>query len=191
MAERFLPRLSNRIMGLPRRWQLLLGAAFAVAIAAVVVLLVSGSHRLAVEPLTIHTATGAYVFNVEIADRGRARSRGLMGRKELAANSGMLFLYGKPQEIRMWMKDTPLSLDMVFIEQDGAVHKIEKNAVPFSEITIYSDGALLACLELPGGTADRIGLAVGDRIEYRAFARPEGQALRTMPAGSGSAGLPL
>jgi uncharacterized membrane protein (UPF0127 family) len=183
MAERYLRRLPERFMGLPRRWLLLLAAAVAGAAAVLIVLSLS-DHRLAVEPLTIHTATGSHAFTVEIADRGRARSHGLMGRKELGAESGMLFLYAKPQEIRMWMKDTPLPLDMVFIEKDGAVHKIEKNAVPFSETTIYSDGTVLACLELPGGTADRIGLAVGDRIEYRAFARPQG----AMPAAPGPPG---
>src|SRR5687768_6089495 len=90
-----------------------------------------------VEELKIHTDRGVHIFIVEIAETSATRSRGLMGRASLAENAGLLIRYGKPREIRMWMKDTPLSLDMVFIRDDGAVHRIEPRAQPFSEVTIY------------------------------------------------------
>lgn len=123
------------------------------------------------EEITVHTANGAHSFTVEIADKSATRSKGLMGRKQLDVNAGMLFHYREPREMRMWMKDTPLSLDMIFIRREGTVHRIEARTQPFSEGLIHSGGEVVACLEVLAGTADRIGLKPGDRVDHRFFRR--------------------
>ncbi len=126
------------------------------------------------EPLTIVTKTGRYPFNVEMAATPEARSRGLMFRKSLAADYGMLFDFEAEQEQAFWMKNTYVSLDMIFIRADGTVHRIAENTTPLSLDTVPSDGKVLAVLEVVAGTARRLGLAPGDRIEHRLFAKPRG-----------------
>lgn len=116
-------------------------------------------------PLTIETAGGAaHSFQVEIADTPEARQRGLMFREHMEPDHGMLFVFGRPQRIAMWMKDTPLPLDMLFVGRDGEIKRIFERAVPFSLATIESGRRVVYVLELNGGTVDRLGLAVGDRL---------------------------
>jgi uncharacterized membrane protein (UPF0127 family) len=93
-----------------------------------------------------------------------------MFRTALADNAGMLFFYDAPQEITMWMRNTYIPLDMVFIRSDGRVHRIVASTEPLSDAIIASHGNVTACLELAGGAAERLGLNVGDRVEYRLFA---------------------
>ena len=81
----------------------------------------------------------------------------------------MLFFYETPQEITMWMRNTYIPLDMVFIRADGTVHRIEARTEPLSENIIASRGDVTACLELAGGAAERLGLKPGDRVEHRFF----------------------
>ena len=81
----------------------------------------------------------------------------------------MLFFYDKPQEITMWMRNTYIPLDMVFIRGDGTVHRIEAWTQPFSEKIISSGANVSACLELAGGAAERLGLKAGDRVEHPLF----------------------
>ena len=121
--------------------------------------------------LKVHSRQGVHTFKVEVADTNRARRRGLMARKHLNHDEGLLIVYGEPREMRMWMKDTPLTLDMIFIRQDGAVHRVEPRVAPFSEHTVYSQGAVVACLELLGGSAEKIGLAEGDRVQHPSLGR--------------------
>jgi len=117
------------------------------------------------EPLTIQTAAGgSHVFQVEIADSDPERSQGLMFRKELAPDHGMLFVFARTTRIAMWMKNTPLPLDMLFIADDGRVLDIHERAVPFSLDTIAAKRRARYVLEVNGGTVDRLGLAVGDRV---------------------------
>jgi hypothetical protein len=78
----------------------------------------------------------------------------------------MLFVYDRPQAATMWMKNTYIPLDMVFIAQDGTVHRIEANTEPFSTALISSEGDIVAVLELNAGEAARIGLKRGDRAIY-------------------------
>ena len=92
-----------------------------------------------------------------------------MFRTRLADNAGMLFFYDTPQEITMWMRNTYIPLDMVFIRADGTVHRIEARTEPLSETIISSRGDVTACLELAGGAAERLGLKPGDRVEHRFF----------------------
>ena len=81
----------------------------------------------------------------------------------------MLFFYETPQEITMWMRNTYIPLDMVFIRADGTVHRIEARTEPLSEDIIASRGDVVACLELAGGAAERLGLKPGDRVDHRLF----------------------
>jgi len=106
---------------------------------------------------------------VEIAQSTDEQARGLMFRRSLKRGHGMLFLYGAPQEISMWMRNTYISLDMVFFKADGRVHRIASNTEPFSEEIIYSMGNVTAVLEIGAGEAKRLGIEEGDRIIHSHF----------------------
>lgn len=119
---------------------------------------------------TIQTAKGPQQFDVEMAVYQDQRGRGLMCRKTLAPNTGMLFDFGFDQDVYMWMKNTLIPLDMLFIKTDGTIVKIASRAVPMSETTIASGEYVRAVLELPGGTAERLGIKVGDKMTRPVFA---------------------
>jgi uncharacterized membrane protein (UPF0127 family) len=121
------------------------------------------------EPLVLETGSGKHTFTVEVAKTDAARTMGLMYRRSMPADAGMLFVYDKPQAIFMWMKNTFIPLDMVFIKPDGRVHSIARDTEPFSEAPVGSGGEVIAVLELNAGTAARIGLSVGDRVVHPAF----------------------
>lgn len=123
------------------------------------------------ETLKLHTAAAVHIIDIEVADTPQEKAQGLMFRTSLADNQGMLFFYDMPQEITMWMRNTYISLDMVFIRADGIVHRIEARTEPLSEAIIGSRGDVSACLELPGGAAERLGLKPGNRVEHRFFAQ--------------------
>ena len=97
------------------------------------------------------------------------KALGLMFRTELADTTGMLFPYGSSHEITMWMRNTYIPLDMVFIKPDGVIHRIEARTEPLSEAIISSKGPVSAVLELAGGAAERLGLKAGDRVEHATF----------------------
>ena len=92
-----------------------------------------------------------------------------MFRTELAAGHGMLFVFSKPQTITMWMKNTYLPLDMIFIKKSGEILSIAENTTPLSREVISSHGEAGAVLEVPAGTAKRIGAAPGDRVTHKAL----------------------
>jgi len=121
------------------------------------------------EPLTIVTADSRKTFEVEVMRTPDQQARGLMFRRTLDADKGMLFDFGIDRPVAMWMKNTYLPLDMVFIEADGTVHRIEERTEPLSERVISSDGKVRAVLELNAGTARQIGLKPGDHIEQAMF----------------------
>ena len=121
------------------------------------------------EALKLLTAQGTHAIDVEIADSPEEKAQGLMFRTRLDDRSGMLFFYETPQEITMWMRNTYIPLDMVFIRSNGTVHRIEARTVPLSEDIVASRGDVTACLELAGGAAERLGLKPGDRVEHRFF----------------------
>lgn len=115
--------------------------------------------------LTIESASGAsHAFEVELALTPADRERGLMFRESMAPDKGMLFDFGRPQPIQMWMKDTKLPLDMVFIGADGRVKGVAADTVPYSEAIIASPGPVRAVLELNAGTAKGLGIGAGDRV---------------------------
>jgi len=110
------------------------------------------------------TRTGTHRFKVWIAADDRSRTQGLMRVRELLPDQGMLFLFERPQPLAFWMKDTWLSLDLVFIGPDGAILNVAANARPLSLEPIESDGPAVAVLEVLAGTARKIDLRPGDRI---------------------------
>jgi uncharacterized membrane protein (UPF0127 family) len=115
--------------------------------------------------VSISTASGVEArFVVEIARTPAERSRGLMHRDRLDAEEGMLFVYEAEQPVTMWMRDTRIPLDMVFIGAEGTIVKIRERAVPFSEEIINSEKPVIAVLEVNGGTVSRYGIEAGDRV---------------------------
>jgi uncharacterized membrane protein (UPF0127 family) len=122
------------------------------------------ARKLRVERLDIVTAAGIHHFWVEVADTFATRERGLMFRKSLAADRGMLFDFETVQPVSFWMKNTLIPLDMVFIGADGRIVSIARNATPMSETPIASAGPVLDVLELKGGRAAEIEAAPGDRV---------------------------
>lgn len=119
--------------------------------------------------LKLVTATGEHTFQIEVAQTAGEKARGLMFRRSLADDAGMLFPYAPPQEATMWMRNTYISLDMVFIRADGTVHRIEAGTEPFSEAVISSNGDVAAVLELRAGIASKIGLKPGDKAIHAEF----------------------
>lgn len=114
-------------------------------------------------PVEIRTARHTYPLRVEVALTAEQQKTGLMHRKTLETD-GMLFVFGNPQFIRMWMKNTFLPLDMVFIGVDGRVVDVAENATPLSEEVITSKKPALAVLELPAGSAKKMHLTMGDSL---------------------------
>jgi len=114
--------------------------------------------------VTIKTGKGEFVFNTELAITNRQRQMGLMFRKSMAQDEAMLFTWQTPQPISMWMKNTLISLDMIFIRQGGVVANIGKATTPLSLDSVSSDGDVAAVLEVIAGTAERIGLKKGDLV---------------------------
>ena len=118
------------------------------------------------QPLSIVTKDGkSHAFTVELAITPRQREQGLMHRREMAQDRGMLFAFGETRQVFMWMKNTYLPLDMLFIAKDGKVRAIKENAEPHSESIIDSQGPIDYVLELNGGTAKRLGIRAGNRVE--------------------------
>ena len=127
------------------------------------------AHAMRRETLKLITAQGTHTIDVEVTETPAEKAQGLMFRTRLADTSGMLFFYDTPQEITMWMRNTYIPLDMVFIRADGVVHRIEARTEPLSENIVASRGDVTACLELAGGAAERLGLKPGDKVEHRFF----------------------
>lgn len=116
--------------------------------------------------LVLKSDTGDHSFNIEVAKTAQEKALGLMHRRSLPDNAGMLFLYDRPQPAAMWMKNTHIPLDMVFISAAGRVHRIETHTEPFSKVLIPSGGDVAAVLELNAGQTDKIGLKPGDKVIY-------------------------
>ncbi len=122
------------------------------------------------EKLVIVTSDGVkHPFNVEMAISNDQQMTGLMFRPSVPADGGMLFDWGQSRDSAMWMKNTISSLDMLFINGDGTVRRIAENTTPRSLATISSGGPVRATLELAAGTAARLHIQVGDKVEQRIF----------------------
>jgi uncharacterized membrane protein (UPF0127 family) len=112
---------------------------------------------------------GVFEFKVELAETGEQKSRGLMYRREMGVDEGMLFLYRRDQVVTMWMANTFLPLDMLFIERDGTIVRIQANTIPQSREIISSRKRVRAVLELNAGTARRLGISPGDKVKHERF----------------------
>lgn len=121
------------------------------------------------QPLEIATRSGMRMFSVEMAKTDEERATGLMYRKELADGRGMLFDFAPEQSISMWMKNTYISLDMIFIGSDGRVTRIAENTEPHSTRIVSSGGPAKAVLEVIAGTARKYGIAPGDQVMHPMF----------------------
>src|SRR3954466_2366518 len=142
--------------------------ALRAALAAVLLtftLLVSGPSPAAEEQtLEIVTSNGVFPFTVEIATNDEERSRGLMFRRELPEGRGMLFDFKQDTNVAMWMKNTYVSLDMIFIRADGRIYRIAENTEPESTKIIPAGAPVRAVLEVVAGTARKLGIRPGDRV---------------------------
>ena len=126
--------------------------------------------KLPQERLVIVSRDGTrHEFQVEMAVSPEHQTVGLMFREAVGPNEGMLFDWGAPRESSMWMRNTLVPLDMLFIAADGRVHRIAERTVPHSLAPVDSRGPVRATLELAGGTAERLNLRVGDRALHRIF----------------------
>ena len=121
---------------------------------------------LEVVPLTIVSANGRHAFRVEAARSEPEQAKGLMFRTEMGADEGMIFPMEPARQASFWMKNTVMSLDLVFVGPDKRIESIAANAVPYSLSPIGSRGSVSAVLELNGGRAAQLGLAPGDRVDW-------------------------
>jgi len=140
-----------------------IATAFAVAFAGV------GAQAASIQPLEIVTKSGVQVFSVEMATTEQEKETGLMYRKELADGKGMLFDFSPEQQVSMWMKNTFISLDMIFIRADGRILRIAENTEPQSTKIIPSGGLAKGVLEVIAGTAKKYGIEPGDRVAHPLF----------------------
>ncbi len=140
------------------------------ALAAALVAFAGGARAEgATEPLDIVTASGAHHYQVEVAADEGSREHGLMDRRNMPANHGMLFEFPARAPVTFWMKNTYLPLDMVFIDADGTVRRVYEHATPMSETLIPSGVAVVAVLELNAGQARAIKLKPGDKVRFPFF----------------------
>ena len=127
------------------------------------------TSETALEPLEIVTASGPQKFMVEVMRDDAQRARGLMYRRSMPQDRGMLFDFKREEPVSMWMKNTYLSLDMVFIDRTGRVVGLAENTEPLSERIIPSGAPAYAVLEVNAGVAQRMGLKLGDRVRHPLF----------------------
>jgi uncharacterized membrane protein (UPF0127 family) len=123
------------------------------------------------EPLQIVTGSGAHDFKVEIAADDASRERGLMNRRYMPADHGMLFEFPQNAPVSFWMKNTYIPLDMIFVSPAGTVTNVVAEAEPLSERVIPSGPPCVAVIEVNGGVAASIGLKVGDSVRHAFFKR--------------------
>ncbi len=124
-------------------------------------------------PLVVVTKGGERSFTVEVADDAAERQAGLMFRKDMADDHGMLFVFEATQPLGFWMKNTVMPLDLIFIGQDGRIRAIRKGK-PFSEAVISPDEPVRFVLELKAGTAAKDGIEAGDLIRHPKIAAGQG-----------------
>lgn len=116
--------------------------------------------------VTVTSGDARHVFRTELADSQDAQRRGMMFRESMEADEAMLFPSVLPDIRSFWMKNTPISLDIIFVGLDGRILNIAANAQPYSLESVYSEGIASAVLEIRGGRAAELGIAPGDKVEY-------------------------
>ncbi|RXG89966.1 DUF192 domain-containing protein [Bradyrhizobium zhanjiangense] len=150
-------------------WSVAKGWLAAVLVVAGMAVAIGSVRAASFQPLEIVTRNGVQVFSVEMATTEQEKQTGLMYRKELADGKGMLFDFNPEQEVSMWMKNTYVSLDMIFIRADGRILRIAENTEPMSTKIISSQGPARAVLEVVAGTAQKYGIRPGDRVAHPLF----------------------
>jgi uncharacterized protein len=155
---------TGRLVTVLRRMVLALGSILLVAC-------LGSGHANAqnLEKLTLVTASGRHDFQVEVMRTPDERAKGLMFRRFMPADRGMLFDFQRVEPVAMWMQNTYIPLDMIFIRADGSVARIAERTEPLSTRTIPSGEPVLSVLELNGGIAEKIGLKPGDKVEHGLF----------------------
>jgi uncharacterized membrane protein (UPF0127 family) len=148
------------------------GALAALAIACLAALPATRLAALSPGELVILTARGPARFTIELADTPEARAKGLMFREAMPSDHGMLFDFQTEQPVAFWMKNTPLPLDMLFIDAQGRIVRIAPDTTPYSEEPIPSGRPIRAVLEVNAGTAERLGIEPGARVRHPIF--PDG-----------------
>jgi uncharacterized membrane protein (UPF0127 family) len=130
---------------------------------------VPGVRAAELQPLEIASKSGVHVFAVELATTPEEQAKGLMFRQSLPEGQGMLFDFHQEQPTSFWMKNTYISLDMIFIRADGRILRIAENTVPRSEALVPSGGPVRGVLEVIAGTSKKLGIAPGDRVAHPIF----------------------
>jgi uncharacterized membrane protein (UPF0127 family) len=125
--------------------------------------------KLPVQTIEVMTKKGAHRFTVEVAADSASQERGLMYRREMAPDAGMIFVFSQTEFVSFWMKNTYLPLDMLFVKNDGTISTIQANAVPFSLAPIQSAEPVLAVIEVNAGRAKALGIEPGDTVHAQAF----------------------
>lgn len=175
ICRRALFRLACRMARPAREMALILAlCAAAPLVVPQNALALEAGAPVALENLTLVTdPKGAHpsdhALSVEVMRTEAEREHGLMDRRYLPADRGMLFQFDKVQSVLMWMKDTYIPLDMIFISRDGVVTHIHENAEPMSQAIISSNGPVYGVLEVNAGFARKIGLKPGDLVRHSLF----------------------
>ena len=138
-------------------------------VAALVLAAGQAAAGCADDTVTVQGGWGKVRFAISVADEPQERARGLMFVKEMPAMSGMLFIYDNPQHATFWMRNTLIPLDMIFVDARGEVLNVHRNAVPLDETIIDGGQGVSAVLEINGGLAERLGIAVGDTLQHPSF----------------------
>lgn len=129
----------------------------------------AGASSLPVATIAVDTNSGRKTFTVEVASDPQSQQHGLMFRRELAPDEGMLFDFHDPMMLTFWMKNTFLSLDMLFIRADGTISTIAADTIPLTTTPVPSAEPVRAVLELNGGRAQQLGIHSGDRVRAAIF----------------------
>ena len=124
---------------------------------------------LELEQVVVETQNGPVTFTAEIADDEQERNRGLMFRESLADDRGMLFHFQQPEMASFWMRNTIISLDIIFIAPDGRILNIAERTTPYSDAPVPAVGMTRGVLELRGGRAAELGIRPGDHVRHRIF----------------------
>ena len=150
----------------PLHWLVVVLPLFAAAGAA------AASISFEESPLTIAADDDRFEFQVEMAVSPAQRRQGLMFRESLEEDRGMLFDFGQPQQATMWMRNTYVPLDMLFIDEHGRITQIAADAQPLSDAVIASRERVRAVLELRGGISAKLGIKPGERVIHPLFTEP-------------------
>jgi uncharacterized membrane protein (UPF0127 family) len=149
-----------------------MSALLTVVVLAIVMAAAESPPALDEAPLIIEASGGRFEFQIELAQTPAERARGLMFRENLSDDHGMLFDFGHPQPVAMWMRNTLIPLDILFIRSDGRISRIARDAQPLSDRALESGEPVRAVLELRGGLTAERDIEPGDRIIHPLFNEP-------------------